>query len=244
MGRAITCLSVLLLCALTTSVHASVSMISCDEEVATKRQQKLAEELRVITGWSNLHFDAGRGLQLGDAAYKGGSQTARELLASALNGRKQIVIEDASGSYDVVFGRVVEAQRIESAVFVVQIDFSDFSQVIGDADALAAFNAGWVALHELHHITSGLPDTSKASEVGECETLINVMRRESGLAVRAEYHFYFLPTPERNEFKSRFVRLAFERQDASTNKKRRVFLMWDASFVGGLPPPSTPVSFR
>jgi hypothetical protein len=214
-------------------------MVLCREELTAERQHELAQQLRTITGWPDLHFDAEGALRVGNSAPNGGSQKARELLTAAQNGRNLIVIEDASGRHDVVFGRVVEAklkgEEQGPPAFVLQVDFADFSQVIGDKEALAAFNAGWVALHELYHVTSGAPDTDNKDETGECEALINEMRRECRLAVRAEYHFHFLPGHDRAEFKTRYVRLAFEKQNLSTNKKRRVWLMWDAAFVGGLP---------
>jgi hypothetical protein len=212
-------------------------MILCREEVATKRQQQLAEQLRAITGWTDLHFDSNGALRAGEGTPTGGSKTARDLLASVQKGPNLIVIEDASGQSDVVFGRIVEAQWKRSddrlpPAFVVQLDFTDFSQVIGDAEALAAFNAAWVTLHEIHHVTNDAADTASAGETGECEELVNLMRRECKLAVRAEYHFHLLPL--RNDHKTRFVRLAFERENPMTNKKSRVWLMWDAAYVGGL----------
>ena len=231
---ALACLS---LCSLTALARGNVSMILCREEVATKRQQELAEQLRAITGWTDLHFDADGALRLGQTAPVGGSQKARELLASTQTGKNLIVIEDASGSDDVVFGRVVEAQvkrDDDQRAFVVKIDFTDFYQVIGDAEALAAFNAAWVALHEIYHVTNDASDTTHAGETGECEALINLMRRECKLAVRAEYHFHLFPVRERSDFKTRYVRLAFEHQNPSTKKKSRVWLMWDAAYVGGL----------
>lgn len=234
------CLCAFSLCGLQASAAAADSMILCREEVAVGRRAVLAEQLRAITGWQGLHFDADGSLRIGDAAPVGGSQKARELLGSALKGQKLIVIEDASGRADVVFGRVVEARwkGVDGGrppAFVVQVDFTDFTQVIGDAEALAAFNAGWVTLHEISHVAADAPDTSDAGETGECEVLINQMRLECGLAVRAEYHFHFFPGHPSSEFKTRFVRLAFERQHPSTNKRRRLWLMWDAEFVGGLP---------
>lgn len=234
------CLCAFSLCGLQASAEGAASMILCREEVNAGRRQELAEQLRIITGWRGLRFDADGALRVGDAPPVGGSQKARELLVSALKGGNLIVIEDASGRADVVFGRVVEARwkggdAGRPPAFVVQVDFTDFSQVIGDAEALAAFNAGWVTLHEISHVTSDAPDASNAGETGECESLINLMRRECGLAVRAEYHFHFLPGHDRGEFKTRYVRLAFEREHPSTNKKRRLWLMWDAEFVGGLP---------
>lgn len=242
-GRALlrlVCLCVFSLCGLQASAEGADSMILCREEVAAGRRQELAGQLRAITGWPGLHFDDECVLRFGDAPPEGGSAKARELLASARAGRNLIVIEDASGRADVVFGRVAEArwkggEAGRPPAFIVQIDFADFAQVIGDAEALAAFNVGWVALHEISHVTSDAADASGAGETGECEGLINLMRRECGLAVRAEYHFHFFPGREGGEFKTRYVRLAFEREHPTSNKKRRLWLMWDAEYVGGLP---------
>ena len=55
---AFACLCVFSVCSVTALAHGTVSMILCREEVATKRQQELAEQLRAITGWSDLHFDS------------------------------------------------------------------------------------------------------------------------------------------------------------------------------------------
>ena len=221
------------------AAETNVSMVLCRDELSVERQQELAQQLRAISGWPDLHFDADGALRFGNSAPKGGSQKAREFLASVQSGHNLIVIEDASGRGDVVFGRVVEAKLKGEdqgpPAFVVQVDFTDFAQVIGDKEALDAFNAGWVTLHELYHVASSAPDTDDENETGECEVLINEMRRECRLAVRAEYHFRFLPGHTRGEFKTRYVRLAFEKQNSSTNKKRRVWIMWDAAFVGGLP---------
>jgi hypothetical protein len=234
------CLCAFSIWGLQVTTEGAASMILCREKITAGRRQELAEQLRAITGWRGLHFDAGGALLFGEAPPEGGSQKARELLASAQAGRNLIVIEDASGRDDVVFGRVVEARwkggdAGRPPAFVVQVDFADFSQVIGDAEALAAFNVGWVALHEISHVTHDAPDASRPDETGECENLINLMRRECGLAVRAEYHFRLLPGHDRGDFKTRYVRLAFEGQNPSTNKRRRLWLMWDAEFVGGLP---------
>jgi hypothetical protein len=238
-GRALfrlTCLCVFSLSVLQASAAGAGSMILCRDEVGAGRRRELAEQLRAITGWPGLRFDGDGALRTGDAPPEGGSAKARELLTSARTGRNLIVIEDASGRDDVVFGRVVEARPKGAGppAFVVQVDFSDFSQVVGDAEALAAFNAGWVALHEISHVTHDAADAARPGEAGECEALVNLMRRECGLAVRAEYHFHLFPGHDGGEFRTRFVRLAFEREHPATNKKRRLYLMWDAASVGGL----------
>lgn len=53
-----------------------------------------------------------------------------------------------------------------------------------------------------------------------CYSLINLMRRESGLAERADYYFTFLPGAQGYATVTKFVRLAFEQQVTRTKKKR------------------------
>lgn len=214
--------------------------IVCRHELSAARRGEIAARLREITGWGGLRFDEGGSLRFGEAAARGGSQAARELLSKAARGGKLIVLEDASGSAEVVFSRVVPGRWTRGGArppaFVVQIDFADFERVRGDREALAAFNVGWAVMHEVSHVVNGSADAERPGDVGECEQLINRMRRECGLAERAEYHYRLLPGVEREEFKTRYVRLAFERQDAATSKKRRLWLIWDADAVGGLDP--------
>ena len=162
---------------------------------------------------------------------------ARELLATAVTGTKAILLEDASRHSEVVFSRVVPASiKHETSTafpaFVIQIDFADFEHVTGDRLALQAFDAGWVVLHELDHIVNNSFDADDAGEAGECENHINQMRRECDLPERSEYFFTLLPLVSDSVFITRFVRLAFK-QDLAGDKKR-YWLLWDASLVGGL----------
>lgn len=211
-------------------------------ELGAARRQELADKLRVITGWPGLHFDGEGVLRFGAEQPAGGSQTARALLADAAGGKNLIVLEDASGRGDVVFCRVVEGRWRRGAdagppVFIVQIDFADFSRVMGDKAALAAFDVGWGVLHEIDHVVNDTTDSNGVGAVGECEDSINRMRRERGLAERAEYLFTYLPGAASGDFKTRYVRLAFERRDAK-NRRKRHWLYWDAALVGGLPAPN------
>jgi hypothetical protein len=213
--------------------------ILCRPELAGARRQEVAARLREITDWSGLSFDADGALRFGEARAEGGSRTARELLAKAARGDILILLEDASASANVVFSRVVEGRWTKNAgtkprVLIVQMDFADFARVKGDRGALASFNVGWALLHEISHAVNDSADTERAGETGECEALVNQMRRECGLAERAEYHFHYMPGLERSEFKTRYVRLAFEQHQPSTNKKRRLWIIWDADAVGGL----------
>lgn len=229
-----------ILCGVVPAQAASpVSNILCRPDLSLAHRQELAAKLSLITG-SHLSFDQEGALRAQEETFSGGSQTARELLTAALSGDKLIVLEDASHRADVVFCRVVEGRwRTEAAsklpVFIVLIDFADFSQVTGDRAALAAFHVGWGVLHEFDHVVHDSLDAGSLGETGECEELINRMRRECGLAERAEYFFTLLPGMERSTFSTKLVRLAFDQPQPATNKKKRYWLVWDARTVGGWP---------
>jgi len=213
--------------------------ILCRPELAQSRRTELAEKLRRITGLNGLDFDENGALLLGEEKPAGGSQTARQLLTEAAQGKNVIVLEDASNRQDVVFCRVVEGRWKTDAdrkppVFVVLIDFADFSHVMGDKAALAAFNEGWGVLHEIEHVVHDSIDPTKLGEAGECEGFINLMRRECGLAERADYYFTLLPGTTDSAFKTKFVRMAFDMPRPGTSRKERHWLVWDAELVGGI----------
>jgi hypothetical protein len=229
----------LLCCPFISKANQSTSKVLCRPELTLARRMELAEKLRQITGWQGLSFDENGALSLGDEKASGGSQTARELLKEAMMGKNIIVIEDASNRQDVVFCRVIEGRWKTNAanrppVFVVQVDFADFAHVTGDRVALDAFNVGWGVLHELHHVVHDSIDSAKSGETGECESFVNQMRRECGLAERADYFFTLFPGTTASDFKTRLVRLAFDLSRPGANKKERHWLIWDAALVGGL----------
>lgn len=239
--KAVCLYGILLLCCPRISLAAqpSSSNVFCRPELRSERRDELAARLRVITGWRDLDFDQSGALRLGASEVSGGSRTARELLAKAGSGKNVMVIEDASERQDVVFCRVVEGRwKTDAAnrppVFVVLVDFADFSHVMGDKAALAAFNVGWGLLHEIEHVVNDSVDPESPGEAGQCEAFINRMRRECGLAERAEYFFTFLPGTTDSAFMTRFVRIAFDHARPGSKKKERHWLIWDASLVGGL----------
>ena len=216
----------------------SLDRIICLEQVSPTRRQMLTKKLRGITGLQ-VSFDENGALRVAGASAGGGSQTARRLIARALAGNNVILLEDASGRQDVVFSQVVSAKWKHHTskmppVFVVLIDFADFDHLLGDEAALKAFDVGWAFLHELDHVVNDSLDATDAEQTGECEAHINPMRRECNLPLRANYFFTYLPFTQR-DFRTRFVRLAFEHTDSQTNKHRRYWVMWDAGLVGGLP---------
>jgi hypothetical protein len=227
----------------------SASNVSCRPDMTAARRGELADKLRAITGWHDLSFDENGALRLGKGTHSGGSESARKLLATALSGEKVVVIEDASDRADVVFCSVVEGRWTKEAegkppVFVILVDFADFSRVTGDRAALAAFHAGWGVMHEIDHVVCDSVDADELGEAGECEDAINRMRRECGLAERADYHFTFLPGAGEGSLTMKLVRLAFEWRQPETNKKKRYWLVWDANLVGGLKERTLVVGFR
>ncbi len=89
-------------------------------------------------------------------------------------------------------------------------------------------------MHEIDHVVRNSTDAERNGEAGDCENQINRMRRECGLPERANYYFSFLPATINSDFRTKFVRLPFDRNKPGTNKKTRYWLVWDASLVGGL----------
>jgi hypothetical protein len=209
------------------------------DSFAASHRLELRDKLRAITGWTDLDFDQQGVLRTGARSAPGGSKGARTLLANAISGRNVIVVEDASRRTDVVFCKVVAASWTQNALskppaFVVMIDFEDFQQLLGDRAARDAFDVAWGFLHELQHVNANSADSKLLGEVGECENHINAMRRELNLPERAEYYFTYLPANQDQVFISRFVRLAFDRRADGRQGKKRYWVIWDASVVGGL----------
>lgn len=239
-SRRLLCLASLFVCALscvTAQAETTTPKIVCRAALSETRRAELSEQLRAITGLPGLSFDKDGFLSFGAETPSGGSQSARALLDAAQGGENLIILEDASGSADVAFSRVLEGRWKDGsagkpAAFVVQIDFKDFSRVKGDPAALAAFNAGWGMMHEIEHAVRDSEDPEGPGAAGECEGAINLMRRECGLAERAEYFYTPMPGAERGDFKTRYVRLAFTHKRAD-NKQQRYWLFWDAALTGG-----------
>lgn len=220
------------------SAETNTSNVVCRSGLAVERREELAGKLRKITGWSNLKFDLTGALRLGTNPV-GGSKTARELLSRVVMGDSAVVLEDASKRADVAFCQVLPAKWKANVsdsrpAFVVRIDFADFENVIGDAPALRAFDAGWGFLHELDHVVNNSLDATCLGEPGECEAHINEMRRECGLPQRADYFYTYSPLAVESAFITRLVQLSFEQEEVAGRKKKRYLLVWDANLIGGI----------
>ena len=232
-------LAVAFLNATALSTFAADGRVILRPDVSRSHREELVNSLRAITGLTNLKFDATGVLRLDGAPSTRGSGSARALLSQALTGPNLIVIEDASSRSDVGFARVVRGRwlRDDSAnppAFVVLIDFTDFRRLSGDAEARAAFGAGWGLLHEIDHVVRNSEDAQDQTAIGECEDHINRMRLEVGLPVRVDYYFSRAYLKADANFSARYVRLSFERRDELSLQTRRYWLVWDATTVGGL----------
>jgi hypothetical protein len=230
----------LLICLLAAAVSVFGSgNVVIRENVSAAKREELASKLRAITGLSRLGFDKFGLLQLGTDHDNRGSQSARDLLGRAVEGNKVIVVEDASSRADVAFCRVVPGRWLSGngnklPAYVVLIDFSDFRQIIGDDEARAAFDVGWGFLHELDHVVAESSDSNEQGHIGECETHINMMRREIGLPQRVNYFFTESSLRADPNFGTKLVRLAFEQYDSGRSRLRHYWLTWDSRVVGGL----------
>jgi hypothetical protein len=228
----------LCLCAAST-LAATSDRVFIKTGVSKTHREELVSRLRVITGLPDLTFEDDGSLRLDGEPLTRGSERARTLLAQANKGANIIVLEDASSRSDVAFCRVVRGRwaRGESnqpPAYVVLIDFKDFHQLSGDAEARAALDVGWGVLHEIDHVVNDSEDSTSSEEIGECENHINAMRLELGLPVRADYFFASTNFKADANFNARYVRLSFERKDDSSLQTKRYWLVWDAASVGGL----------
>ena len=226
----------LVLSALSTLAATNVML---NPDVSRAHREELVARLRVITGLSDLKFDSDGSLRFDVARWNRGSKSARELLSQALRGANVIILEDASSRSDVAFCRVVRGRWLRNGstkppAFVVLIDFTDFRQLTGDAEARAAFDVGWGLLHEIDHVVNDSEDAQNSKGTGECEDHINQMRLEVGLPTRSDYFFSRAYLKADANFNARYVRLSFERRDETSLQTKRYWLVWDAATVGGL----------
>lgn len=203
----------------------------------------LAESLREKTGFVELRFDDDGFLTLGDRTrIEGGSVVARDLVAAAVDGVKALVLEDHSYSRQVSFAKLSASiiyqnrrtgQQLE--VRTVKIDFADFSNLQGERELLAAFDVGFVVLHELAHGALGLRDAASAeAEPGDCENYINRIRRELDLPERLRYRAQRKLATVGPDLSDRWAELSFVRvvSKGGKHKIERSYLRWNLAVVG------------
>jgi hypothetical protein len=161
--------------------------------LAPEHEQRLVRSLQRITGCAGLEFAPDGSLCVNAATEAScGSGEARRLLTRVLSSGKNFVIEDHSGSPSVVFGEAEREQiydiqtRKRTELWRLRLDFNDFFEIEAPADVHASFDEGFTVLHELLH-GLGYGDASRKDELGACEELLNIVRRELGLPLRDQY---------------------------------------------------------
>lgn len=157
----------------------------------TRRQ--LLVSLRRIVGLDGLAFSAdGRLVITETRRTRTGSRTAEDILRTALASDDIFVVEEHSGSDRVTFGQIEpmtyinERAKRHAQVWWVRLDFDDFQTIEAPRRVRAAFDAGFVFLHELLH-AQGHRDGTQPGDLGECERILNYVRVELGLPLRADY---------------------------------------------------------
>jgi hypothetical protein len=210
-----------------------------------KRLDAVLTSLRGKAGLIEMRFDENGFLTLGDRTkFSGGSAIARALLDAAATMSHAVDLESHMYSSEVAFARLAKPsayQHYSSGakidVFPLEIDFSDFSKLRGDSPALAAFDLGFVILHELGHAALGLRDDAGDPQgPGECEALINRIRRELNLPERQTYlaqtHTSPNFTPTRGSIKLAELTFARTVEKQGRAQIEKFNLWWEALIVG------------
>ncbi len=187
--------------------------------------EKLTQSLRNISGYHDLDFDERGYLVLGKRV-AGGSELARVLLRTAVESSEVFEIEGVEGSNAVAFGAFLStqfnsAERGAIAYNRIQLDFKDFAELRGEPNLQAAFDPGFVFLHELAHGVWELPDEGHGG-LGECEAFINQIRRQLGLPERVRYHYQVRGQANGGELGE----MLFVEEDKE-GRRRALKLMWN-----------------
>lgn len=153
----------------------------------------LEASLRRITGLDDLAFAPDGRIAVGTGQRPGrGSRIAEDVLRKALDSNDVFVIQDHSGSPGVTFGQIEgmtyvhEGTKRRAQVWWVRLDFDDFQTIQASKRVRAAFDPGFVLLHELLHALGHRDDLAPGA-LGECERILNGARRELDLPLRADY---------------------------------------------------------
>ena len=169
--------------------------ISQTKPLTTRESTGLIRELSLLSGLhlavdvdGTIHYDT-------HLPAVGGSAIARELLVKAIDGSDSFAVESANRSAEIAFAQIESTTTYSDGInprrneWIIRIDFADFAQLRGDANAIKAFNPGMNMMHELAHAILKLPDPEGPNDpLGQCERHLNLMRTELGLPSR-QYYF-------------------------------------------------------
>ncbi|MGE0392975.1 MAG: hypothetical protein AB7I25_04405 [Vicinamibacterales bacterium] len=165
---------------------------TAEHALADASRRTLVTSLRRITGLPDIVFSADGRIEIGTGRRGGGSRIAEDVLRTALASGDVFVIQDHSGSPSVTFGQIESLDYINDQtgrrvrVWWVRLDFDDFRTVHASKRVRAAFDPGFVLLHELLHALGHRDDLAPGA-LGDCERILNGARRELGLPLRADY---------------------------------------------------------
>ncbi|HZS05130.1 MAG TPA: hypothetical protein VFD58_09875 [Blastocatellia bacterium] len=216
-----------------------------------QEQKAILESLRNKTGFMELHFDEAGFLVPGDQSrIAGGSKAARELLLAAIEGRKSLMLQSYDHSSEIAFARLGTSvvyisyqTRVKIETQPIEIDFADFKHLRGEKEVLAAFDLGFVLLHELCHAALELHDPEPgAKTAGDCEEYVNRIRREMGLPERQNYVAstrQVITTPTRGADKMAelvFAQVQQEEKDGTRGRQKTFYLTWEIHPVGEVRP--------
>lgn len=203
-----------------------------------RKRDEVVRHLERLTGW-RLGFDSEGKLKLVRAhSSPSGSETARQILLRTFDSIA-ITLEDHSLSADIAFAALKpdcvfllpSGKKIEG--YRLLLDFQDFQHLSGDREALEAFNLGFVLMHELVHALEKRHDPPQLDglrESGDCEEIVNRIRQELHLPVRAHYStevFLLGPYPVPYE-RLRFVRA---RVTEGKIEQDTYVIQWPSTFV-------------
>src|SRR5262245_41973355 len=216
-----------------------------ERKLNAKQLNAVLSSLRDKTGFLELSFDENGFLTLGDQTkFSSGSSVARALITAVVKMPAAVDLESHAYSSHVAFARLAKpisylhyTSGTKIDVFPLEIDFSDLTKLRGDTQALAAFDLGFVILHELGHAALGLRDAAGDPQgLGECEEMINRIRQEMNLPERQTYvaQVHSSPTFSPTASSNKLAELVFTR---AVEKKGRMQiekfnLRWEASKVG------------
>ncbi|MGE0129587.1 MAG: hypothetical protein AB7U82_16030 [Blastocatellales bacterium] len=216
-----------------------------ERKLNAKQLDTVLTSLRDKTGFLEMRFDENGFLTLGDRTkFSGGSATARALLDAAVKMPRAVDLESHTYSSLVAFARLatpIAYQHYSTGkkidVFPLQIDFSDLSKLRGDKLALTAFDIGFVVLHEMGHAALGLRDAAGDPEgLGECEELINRIRRELNLPERQTYiaRIQTVSAATPSQISTKQAELIFARavEKQGRMQMEKFNLRWEAAKVG------------
>ncbi|MBL8186846.1 MAG: hypothetical protein JNK38_02495 [Acidobacteria bacterium] len=222
---------------------------SFDEHALNAKEMNLVlNQLRRKTGFVQMRFDDAGFLRVDDRQdFVGGSVLARKLVLAAIDGKNAVVLQSHNCSQEIGFARRGYETHsshwrtdLQIIATPIEIDFDDFKHLHGHSEAIAAFDLGFVILHELCHAVLGLSDYSaKLNSAGNCENYVNGIRRELGVPERQQYAanvslkkmFSFSPSVETATL--HFLQTKPGRRHGSRAKTKTLFLRWEVQLVGG-----------